>query len=276
MPGIVRAALAVILVVMAGLVPSSSWAQVGGRVAVLGAPSLTAWNAEVVSKILADGRFIAVDNIDVGTSTPSLATLQTYRAVIVYNDASVLSRATLGDNLHAYLLAGGGVVNAEFDTSTAHLAGAWATNTDTAIAGGGPTVGEATLGTIALLAHPTVAGVTTFNGGFDSYRSSGAITPGSTLVASWSTGEPLVAFKQVGAGTVVSLNFFPPSSDSRSGFWTASTDGAKLMANALVFAGDGAAPPAPVPTLSEWAMILFGLILAGGAALYIQRRQSIA
>ncbi|WP_426040883.1 IPTL-CTERM sorting domain-containing protein [Brevundimonas sp. TWP2-3-4b1] len=34
--------------------------------------------------------------------------------------------------------------------------------------------------------------------------------------------------------------------------------------------------PAPVPTLSEWAMILFGLILAGGAALYIQRRQLIA
>jgi hypothetical protein len=33
------------------------------------------------------------------------------------------------------------------------------------------------------------------------------------------------------------------------------------------------AAPAPVPTLSEWAMILFGLILAGGAALYIQRRQ---
>ena len=34
--------------------------------------------------------------------------------------------------------------------------------------------------------------------------------------------------------------------------------------------------PAPVPTLSEWAMILFGTILAGGAALYIQRRQQFA
>ncbi|WP_298159490.1 IPTL-CTERM sorting domain-containing protein [Brevundimonas sp.] len=34
--------------------------------------------------------------------------------------------------------------------------------------------------------------------------------------------------------------------------------------------------PAPVPTLSEWAMILFGLLLAGGAALYIQRRQLTA
>ena len=31
--------------------------------------------------------------------------------------------------------------------------------------------------------------------------------------------------------------------------------------------------PAPVPTMSEWAMILFGLILAGGAALSVQRRQ---
>lgn len=39
-----------------------------------------------------------------------------------------------------------------------------------------------------------------------------------------------------------------------------------------------APPPAPVavPTMSEWAMILFGLMLAGGAALYIQRRRLAA
>jgi hypothetical protein len=36
------------------------------------------------------------------------------------------------------------------------------------------------------------------------------------------------------------------------------------------------APPAPVPTLPEWAMILFGLILAGGAALHLQRRRALA
>lgn len=36
----------------------------------------------------------------------------------------------------------------------------------------------------------------------------------------------------------------------------------------------GASPaPVPVPTMSEWAMILFGTVLAGGAALYIQRRR---
>lgn len=31
--------------------------------------------------------------------------------------------------------------------------------------------------------------------------------------------------------------------------------------------------PAPVPTMTEWAMILFGTVLAGGAALYVQRRR---
>lgn len=34
-----------------------------------------------------------------------------------------------------------------------------------------------------------------------------------------------------------------------------------------------APPPAPVPTLSEWAMILLGLMLAGGAALHLQRQR---
>ena len=39
----------------------------------------------------------------------------------------------------------------------------------------------------------------------------------------------------------------------------------------------GAAPaPAPVPTLSEWAMILFGLALAGGAVVMVQRRRLAA
>ncbi|MGE7198106.1 IPTL-CTERM sorting domain-containing protein [Brevundimonas naejangsanensis] len=36
------------------------------------------------------------------------------------------------------------------------------------------------------------------------------------------------------------------------------------------------APPAPVPTLSEWAMILLGVLLAGGAALHLQRRRQTA
>ena len=35
------------------------------------------------------------------------------------------------------------------------------------------------------------------------------------------------------------------------------------------------APPTPVPTLSEWAMILLGVMLAGGAALTLRRRRQV-
>lgn len=42
----------------------------------------------------------------------------------------------------------------------------------------------------------------------------------------------------------------------------------------LVFtATEVVAGPTPVPTLSEWAMILLGLTLAGGAAVILQRRR---
>ncbi len=34
-----------------------------------------------------------------------------------------------------------------------------------------------------------------------------------------------------------------------------------------------AAPPTPVPTLTEWAMILLGALLAGGAVLQLERRR---
>jgi hypothetical protein len=52
---------------------------------------------------------------------------------------------------------------------------------------------------------------------------------------------------------------------------------AKPAAKVSIFAVSGSTPPvAPVPTLSEWALILFGLVLAGGAALYIQRQRLAA
>lgn len=43
--------------------------------------------------------------------------------------------------------------------------------------------------------------------------------------------------------------------------------------NVNTAADDYVYAPAPVPTLSEWAMILFGLLLAGGAALHLGRRR---
>jgi sugar lactone lactonase YvrE len=44
----------------------------------------------------------------------------------------------------------------------------------------------------------------------------------------------------------------------------------------VIGAGPSTVAPAAVPTLSEWAMILFGLVLAGGAMLMVQRRRILA
>lgn len=243
---------------------------------IIGAPATASWNNDVQAKILATGQFTTVDIANGNTSTPSLATMQAYDAVLVYSDTSYQNAALLGDNLHAYLLSGGGVVDAVFNITGTSPTGLFQSSGDFAQLRTGSAGGVATLGVVALPAHPIMAGVTTFNGGSSSYRGAGGLNAGATEVARWSTGQLLVSYKPVAPGMVVSLNLFPPSSDARGDFWTASTDGDLLLANALTFAAGGGAPPATIPTLSEWALILFGLLLAGGAVIMVQRRRLTA
>ena len=70
------------------------------------------------------------------------------------------------------------------------------------------------------------------------------MTAGSLQVAHWSDDSaPLVGAK----GNVVGLNFFPPNSNARGDLWTASTDGAALLANSLIPSGPLTAPSASFP-----------------------------
>ncbi|MFT4628635.1 MAG: hypothetical protein ACI8PZ_007331, partial [Myxococcota bacterium] len=89
--------------------------------------------------------------------------------------------------------------------------------------------------------HPLLAGVSVFDGGSASYHGNDALpAPTATLVANWSDGDALVAeHVPSGAGTVVALNFYPPSSDIRADFWNAGTNGVQLMVNALEYAAGG-------------------------------------
>lgn len=246
-------------------------------VLIVGAPANSAWINDVRAKVQGAGAFTTVDTFNANAGTPSVATLQAYDAVLVFSDTGFNNAILLGDNLHTYLLGGGGVVNAVFALGGgADIRGQFESSGDTAqlvaCCGGG----AATLGTVALPAHPIMTGVATFNGGSSGYRGSGALNAGATEVARWSSGELLVSYKPVATGMVVSLNMYPPSSDARGDFWTASTDGARLMANALTFAASAGTPPDTIPTMTEWARILFGLLLAGGAAVMVQRRRLAA
>ncbi len=265
--------LCALVVCTTASVAAPTWAQTT-RTAILAA-DYASGPPDVASSLMATGRFAVIDVYPVGTENPrspnpSLATLQAYDSVMVYNNFPYNDRENLGDVLHAYVDGGGVVVEMVFSTSTfGPLGGAWAANNDSVLEAASYDYAVVdTLGAVAQPLHPIMTGVSSLKGGA---RGQGALSPGSDLVASWANGYVLAATRNVGAGTVVGLNFFPvTTANAPSPGWDATTDGAVMMANALTL--DVTRGPAPVPTLSEWAMILFGLILAGGAALHIQRR----
>lgn len=208
---------------------------ISNNVATMGAND-PSWNADVQSKILGTGIFPVVDAINVSIVTPTLAELKTYGAVLVYSDGGFADADTFGDNLAAYVDGGGGVVVAVFENVfESGLGGNWSSG------GYNPMISDEfggnnnVLGTVLVPSSPIMAGVTTFNGGLESYQGINGLTINTTVIAEWDNGKPLVVEKTGFNGKIVLLNFYPPSSDARPDLWVASTDGALLMANALKY-----------------------------------------
>jgi hypothetical protein len=215
------------------------------KVALYSAGWSPAYNPDVIAKLTGTGMFSQVDDLSpLGCDpfppyrglnpTPSLATLQEYAAVLIYSDCGFYDSVALGDVLADYVDGGGHVVVATFAF--------WNEAGEIGIYGRLLSGGylPLTLGTQTEYGHqylvpdlpddPLLEGVTSFDGGQWSFRNNAiSLAPGATLVAHWTDGLPLVAYK----GNVVALNFFPPSSGAREGFWDPATDGARLMANAL-------------------------------------------
>jgi hypothetical protein len=212
-------------------------------VAVLAAESTLGWPQDVVNKIVGVGSLPRVDLVPVttGNPVPTLTQLRSYQSVTVFSDYPFNDNIALGNVLADYVDQGGGVVMHTFG---------FATNVVYGIQGRLSTGGYlpftsasyASPGNLTLVKdlplHPLLDAVSSFNGGTASYHNSPLnLAVGATLVAHWSNGQPLVGAKDVAPGRTAGLNFFPPSSDAGSGFWLASTDGARLMADALLWSG---------------------------------------
>lgn len=236
------------LVQAAFVVASIASTAQAGNVAILAADSAANMN-DAQAKIAGSGFFGQVDIINVGTTTPTLAQLQAYTSVLVWSNTNFLSPTALGDVLADYVDAGGGVVVTVFTNSTLnsnrYLQGRWITGTYSVIQQIGGTTSGATqsLGLVLVPSHPVMAGVTTFSGG-NSYRpTTTALTAGGTLIAQWTDGKTLVAQH----GTFqnrIDLGMFPPSSTvSAANYWDVNTDGARLMANALLVTSAGPVSP---------------------------------
>jgi len=212
------------------------------RVAVFGAPASNSWNADVRNKLQGTGLFTQVDAflVSPGSPVPTLSQLQQYDAVLVYSDTSFNNNVAIGDVLADYVDSGGGVVLCTFafwSSQGLSIQGRLKSGNYLPFTTGS----QAEPGGLTLVPvqpqHQILEGVTSFNGGPASYHNTPiAIASGATLIANWSNGQPLVGSKVFTAGRTVGLNFYPPSSDARSDFWLSNTDGARLMANALLWA----------------------------------------
>ena len=212
-------------------------------VAVLGAPGDSTWNTDVQEKLIGTGALGSVDVIDIRSSTPILSQLQSYCSVLVYTDAPAQDPTALGNVLADYVDSGGGVVAAMFATGSLPVAGRFNTDDYWVIQPSGQQQDTPEgLGAIYDPSHPILAGVTSFNGGSSSYRPSRSnVHPLATRIADW-TGPgtiPLVAVRTIGAVRRADLGFYPPSGDVRADFWVPTTDGARLMANALTWTCGG-------------------------------------
>ena len=182
------------------------------------------------------------DAVLVSPSQPvrSLAQLKQYDAVLVYSDTSFNDATQLGNVLADYMDGGGGVVLTTFDfwnDNGLGLLGRIVTAGYLPFTTATQTQGVTLTLSAVLPQHPILNGVKSFSGGTSSYHNSPiSVTSGSTLVANWSNGEPLIATKIPTLGRIVGVNFYPPSSDVRGDFWVSSTDGALIMGNALIWA----------------------------------------
>jgi MYXO-CTERM domain-containing protein len=241
---------------------STASAQDIPDVLILGAPSTWVYNFDVENSLLLDGRMGVISPYEISGATPDPEDLEGFDVVFVYGDQPFLDPDGVGDLLADFVDAGGGVVVAgySFDAATApggrlNTGGYMPFTTNGTFSGkAGPL--RMIFEPLSYGVHEVMLNVVRFYGGPGSFHSVGiAPTPGSELLGSWENGEPMVAVKEVGAGRVVGLNFFPPSNllqqvyGPAQDFWDlayfpeegdpiGTTNGAQLMGSSIIWAAN--------------------------------------
>jgi hypothetical protein len=214
--------------------------QAQPRVAIVAAAG-TAQGNDAQAKLMGTGLFAEVANISVTSPAPlpTMETLMQYDAVITWSNQTYTTPETLGDMLADYVDAGRGVVVAVFATSTTtanrSLGGRFRSGGYEIIpTQSGNTGGAATLGSILVPTHPTVQGVVLLNGGTTASRPTTTdVSSHGYKVALWSDGKTLIA-ASTRYPNRIDLGMYPPSRDAVSTSWDPESDGARILANALL------------------------------------------
>lgn len=225
--------------------PQGALAQV---VTVMGATDILGANNEVREQLLCTGEFERVRLWDLNNATPTLQDLQQSHAVLLFADRAPQSPSLLGDALAEFSLLGGGVVLAAGSfsdgigiTGRFEAEGFFPMVSGPVVAAGGNLALAPRSGFQWLPGrdgHFTTNGLNQFDGGVGSFQVQTAAAPGTEVPAQWSNAVPGVVLREppdIAEGRVAVVNIWPPSDALDPLSWDADTDGARLMANALLW-----------------------------------------
>ncbi len=210
----------------------------GKKIALMDASTNGSWQ-DIQQKLQQLGYFSTIDHYSIYQSTPSLRTLEGYDAVLVWTGWNGFSDyVQMGNNLADYVDAGGGLVLASLAVGSSNSGwapgGRFSSGVYYVIEPTGTSLATRTMGTIYDPSHPILKNVTSLRTNSD-YAPTGGISAGSQRIVDWNDGKVLAATKIINGHRRVDLGLFPPSSDVYSGSWVSSTDGAELIANALLW-----------------------------------------
>ncbi len=194
------------------------------------------------------------------TGTPTLAYLTTFNVVLLFEDGVFSTSHNVGDAVAAYVAAGGNVVLGTFywqDRSDS----SWGTGTlgwgnleaidpfttcriGPCAPNGGSEYNADALDPASIVPHTLTAGVNSLS--VDSYHGGVTAKPGTTVLALWSDGVPLIGYRtEAGGQRLVGLSVAPWYFNNLA---SAPGDFVQLWDNALRFAAAGTVPtPAPAP-----------------------------
>jgi hypothetical protein len=175
--------------------------------------------------------------------------LRTYDVVLLYQNGLFDESVELGDELARYVELGGNVVFGSFywqgrsDGGLGSPGWGGLEGLDPFSAGTG-TYTASTLGDVT--PHALTAGVASLSS--SGYRGGASAKSGTTVVAKWADGVPLVGYREGTAGQrLVGVSLFP----AHHAYGGISGDYARLWQNAVVWAGQAGGPArtGPVPGL---------------------------
>ena len=201
---------------------------------------------DVANKLALHPRVQSVTLIDAGAITPSGFDLLAFDAVLTFSDLAYADPVLLGNALADYVDDGGGVVLAMFAMNEAPgLTGLgidgrflsdnyFCIERDDANYLGLFEAGA--LGAVLVPGSPVMEGVSSFSTDQGAFRVATQPHPKATRIANWATSEVFAASRHDLSGRRVDLGFFPVSDDTAITGWDATTDGARLLGNAVVWA----------------------------------------